>query len=97
MEAVGILCSKTFGAKDYKKMRVTFLTAVFLNYIIFFFALCVYVRCDLLLIAIGMDEEVSQIAHKTIIWQIPALVFMTFNQMLQSYVIGIGVHKPFLY
>ena len=96
-EIVGIQCSKANGAQDYKLMRLTFLRAIFSNFCIVIFALIAYSISDKLLIAIGMEPTISQIAHICILWQAPAIALQSFNEILKSYMISLGYYAPQLY
>lgn len=96
-EIVGIQCAKAFGSKDYKLMRVTFLTAIFTNYFIFLMAVCIFSRVDLILISIGMNADVSQYAHKILLLIIPGMFLQTSSEVLENYIKAMGILKPFFY
>jgi Na+-driven multidrug efflux pump len=96
-EIVGIQCSKANGAQDYKLMRLTFLRATLSNFCIVIYALIAYFFAADLLVAIGMEPNISHIAHLCILWQAPAICLQAFNEILKSYMISLGYYAPLLW
>lgn len=96
-ELIGIQCAKCDGSQNYKLLRQTIFKSLFINCVIFLISLCFYCRADLFLINIGILEDTSINAYKTILWMIPANFFATYNEVLKTYLISLGVTKPFFY
>lgn len=64
---------------------------------IFIIAVCFYCRVDLLLMSIGILEDTSINAHKTILLMIPGMFIQAFNENFKNYLISIGATTPFFY
>ena len=96
-ETAGILCSIAYGAQDFHTMRLQFYRGLMYNILIAIFAICMFVKTDLILIGIGLDETMSRNAHMMVQSMIPALILQACNEMTKNLLISQGIYKPFLY
>lgn len=94
-EVAGLYISQSFGAGDYTQMRLAFYRGLIFNYCITAFAILFFIRIDLILIAIGFDEELAKVSHSMVLYLIPGLIIQSFNEMMKTLLISQNVHKPF--
>ena len=76
-------------------MRLAFYRGLIFNYCITAFAILFFIRIDLILIAIGFDEELAKVSHSMVLYLIPGLIIQSFNEMMKTLLISQNVHKPF--
>ena len=96
-ELIGIQCAKCDGSQNYSLLRQTFFKSLFINYMIFFISIAFYCRADLLLQSMGILEDTSVNAWKTLLLMIPANFIAAYNELLKSYLISIGQRAPFFW
>ena len=88
-EVVNILCGKLNGCKDYHNMRLTFGCAIITNYCIMLFAICIWARVDLIMEALGMRQDISQLAHQNMLILLVAAALASFNEALKAYLVSL--------
>lgn len=66
-------------------MKLTFLSALFLNYGVFLIASIAYCFADKMLIGLGIDESVANVSYQIAITTIPSLFIESYNEVLKSY------------
>ena len=93
-DCMSIYVSKLYGQKRYSDMPIYFWRATFLNFVILLIGVAFFIRLDLVLLAINFSPEQSQIAHKMILWMIPALIVQAFTQIMNNYIISADVDRP---
>jgi len=96
-EAAGIWTSKAYGAGDYHTMRLQFYRGLGFNALITIFSLLMYCKIDAILIAIGLEEQMSKNAHLMIMSMIPAIIIQSVNEMAKNLLVAQGIYKPFIY
>lgn len=96
-EQITLLCGKLNGNQDYKNMRLHFICAVVINYTVLILAFCICIRADLIQIAFGMREDISNLAHKNVFLMLSCGQFSGFNEALKAYIIALKYTKVFLY
>lgn len=95
-EIVQIFCAKLNGAEDYKKMRITFINAVISNFGILTVSLCIWARANVIMIGLGMREDISELAHKNMLIMAGSAVQACYNEALKAYLISLKYLKVFL-
>merc|ERR1711884_3002 len=96
-EAAGIWTSKAYGAGDYQTMRLQFYRGIGFNAIIVIFSLLMYIKIDSILIAIGLEENMSRNAHMMIMSMIPAICIQSVNEMAKNLLVAQGIFRPFIW
>merc|ERR1712048_60562 len=96
-EAAGIWTSKAYGAGDYHTMRLQFYRGLGFNALITIFSLLMYCKIDAILIAIGLEPNMSRNAHLMILSMIPAILIQSVNEMAKNLLVAQGIYRPFIW
>jgi len=96
-ETQGINCSKYYGAKNWKQMRLFFFRGLFWNMMITIASAFFYYFIDRLLLMAGFEATMVAAAHSMVVYVIPALFLQTLNELMRNYLMSQQVSKPFIW
>ena len=93
-DCMSVFLSRFYGQKNWLQVRLSFWRGLFLSLVILLIGVAFFIRLDLVLLSINFNEAQSNIAHKMMLWLIPAQIVQAFTENMRNYVISLDIDRP---